>query len=46
PTDIDNYLHRAGRTARAGRSGTVINLVTQRDQPLMAKLKKRADRGK
>lgn len=46
PTDIDNYLHRAGRTARAGRSGTVINLVTQRDQPLMAKLKKRAERGK
>ena len=41
PQDLDNYLHRVGRTARAGRSGRVINLVTQRDQPLLAKLKKR-----
>lgn len=43
PQDIDNYLHRAGRTARAGRSGTVINFVTQRDQPLLAKLRKREE---
>ncbi len=39
PTDLDNYRHRAGRTARAGRPGLVINLVTERDQPLLAKLK-------
>jgi superfamily II DNA/RNA helicase len=43
PTDLDNYLHRVGRTARAGRSGLVVNLVTGRDQPLMAKLKARAE---
>lgn len=41
PTDIDNYLHRVGRTARAGRKGVVVNLVTERDNPLLAKLKKR-----
>ena len=41
PTDIDNYLHRVGRTARAGRKGVVVNLVTERDTPLLAKLKKR-----
>ena len=40
PQDIDNYLHRVGRTARAGREGLVINLVTERDQPLMDQLKK------
>lgn len=42
PTDVDNYLHRVGRTARAGRSGLVVNLVTQRDHTLLAKLRARA----
>ena len=44
PEELDNYLHRVGRTARAGRKGTVVNLVTQRDHPLIEKLKKRAER--
>lgn len=41
PKQMDNYLHRAGRTARAGRKGTVINLVTERDDLLIAKLEGR-----
>ncbi|MCB9876871.1 MAG: DEAD/DEAH box helicase [Planctomycetes bacterium] len=41
PQDVDNYLHRVGRTARAGRSGLVVNFVTQRDNTLLAKLKRR-----
>jgi ATP-dependent RNA helicase RhlE len=41
PIDVDNYRHRVGRTARAGRSGLVVNLVTPRDLPLIEKLKKR-----
>lgn len=41
PRDIDNYLHRVGRTARAGRKGLVVNFVSQRDLPLMAKLRRR-----
>ncbi|MGP3732258.1 DEAD/DEAH box helicase [Streptomyces sp. GDS52] len=28
PADPKDYLHRGGRTARAGRSGTVVTLVT------------------
>jgi hypothetical protein len=28
PADPKDYLHRAGRTARAGQSGTVVTLVT------------------
>jgi ATP-dependent RNA helicase RhlE len=36
PQQIDNYLHRVGRTARAGRAGLVINLVTERDLKLIA----------
>jgi len=39
PKEMENYLHRAGRTARAGRKGTVINLVTERDSSLIQRLK-------
>jgi ATP-dependent RNA helicase RhlE len=35
PQRLENYLHRVGRTARAGRTGVVVNFVTPRDQPLM-----------
>ena len=41
PRQMENYLHRAGRTARAGRKGTVINLVTERDELLINKLEGR-----
>jgi len=32
PPDPKDYLHRAGRTARAGASGTVITMVTPGEQ--------------
>jgi len=38
PEELSNYLHRVGRTARAGRQGLVVNLVTERDLALIAKL--------
>ena len=38
PQDMQNYLHRAGRTARAGRPGEVINLVTERDARLISQV--------
>jgi len=38
PQEMENYLHRVGRTARAGRSGLVINFVTERDKRLVDKL--------
>lgn len=38
PKEMENYLHRVGRTARAGRKGLVINLVTERDEKLMKML--------
>lgn len=41
PKQLDNYIHRAGRTARAGRSGVVINLVTERDEALIAQVEGR-----
>lgn len=38
PVEVENYLHRVGRTARAGRPGVVINFVTDRDAPLLEQL--------
>lgn len=38
PQQIENYLHRVGRTARAGRTGLVINFVTERDERLIKKV--------
>lgn len=38
PQQLENYLHRAGRTARAGRDGLVINFVTERDAALIKEL--------
>ena len=35
PRDPEDYIHRAGRTARAGRKGRVITLVTQYDVQLI-----------
>lgn len=32
------YIHRVGRTARAGRGGMSITMVTQYDIPLMHKI--------
>ncbi len=41
PKQKENYLHRAGRTARAGRPGLVINLVTERDERVLAQVEGR-----
>ncbi len=33
PTDVDTYLHRIGRTGRAGRDGLALSLCTPRELP-------------
>ncbi|MEV7519314.1 DEAD/DEAH box helicase [Streptomyces sp. NPDC091371] len=38
PTDPKDYLHRGGRTARAGESGSVVTLVTPNQHRDMARL--------
>jgi ATP-dependent RNA helicase DeaD len=39
PRDPNDYIHRIGRTARAGESGQVINLLTDYDQEALSKIK-------
>jgi len=41
PTDPKDYLHRAGRTARAGESGTVVTIARLNQQREMKALIKR-----
>ena len=35
PTQMDNYIHRIGRSGRFGRKGTSINLLSNEDKRLM-----------
>lgn len=40
PFNPEDYVHRIGRTGRAGASGLAVTLVTKSDQRLMAELEK------
>ncbi|KAL1591247.1 hypothetical protein WHR41_00060 [Cladosporium halotolerans] len=44
PRDPDDYIHRVGRTARAGRKGTSISMVGQRDVELVQAIEARVGR--
>ncbi|WP_077621485.1 DEAD/DEAH box helicase [Sediminibacillus massiliensis] len=41
PKEEEFYIHRVGRTARAGMEGTAINLYTESDLQLVQKLEKK-----
>ncbi|WP_053219153.1 DEAD/DEAH box helicase [Virgibacillus senegalensis] len=41
PKEEEFYIHRVGRTARAGMEGTAINLYTDKDIQLIEKLEKK-----
>ncbi|MBO1518188.1 ATP-dependent RNA helicase SrmB [Oceanisphaera pacifica] len=40
PRTADVYVHRIGRTGRAGEKGTAISLVEAHDMPLLVKIEK------
>ncbi|EKV07293.1 ATP dependent RNA helicase (Dbp8), putative [Penicillium digitatum] len=44
PRNPDDYVHRVGRTARAGRSGEATTLVGQRDVELVLAIEERVGR--
>jgi superfamily II DNA/RNA helicase len=43
PADDKGYVHRVGRTARAGRAGTGITLVTSEQQGDISRMAARLD---
>jgi ATP-dependent RNA helicase DDX21 len=42
PQDTETYIHRSGRTARAGNSGTCITFFTKKTQILVQQIEERA----
>lgn len=43
PKEIDTYIHRSGRTGRAGKTGTCITFFTKRQQELMDRIEAQAN---
>ena len=43
PTDLDFYIHRVGRTARAGYSGIALTLYEASDEDALNRLRKNGD---
>lgn len=44
PRNPDDYIHRVGRTARAGRKGEAVTMVGQRDVELLLAIESRVGR--
>jgi ATP-dependent RNA helicase RhlE len=44
PQDAEDYVHRIGRTARAGTKGMAITFVNERDQERLVKIEKLIER--
>lgn len=42
PATAEDYIHRVGRTARAGRSGSALTLVSPEEEPVLASIERTA----
>lgn len=40
PAEAEDYVHRIGRTARAGSDGKAVTFVSERDQPRFARIER------
>jgi ATP-dependent RNA helicase DeaD len=43
PEDVDTYIHRIGRTGRAGKEGTAISFVTSEEEHLVREFELRTE---
>lgn len=42
PNDVETYIHRSGRTARAGREGTCITFYDKKNQYMINQIEEQA----
>jgi len=42
PKDVETYIHRSGRTARAGKEGTVVTFYTKKHSMLITRIERMA----
>jgi len=42
PKDVESYIHRAGRTARAGKSGKCITFYSKKNQYMIQMIENKA----
>ncbi|MCX6129407.1 MAG: DEAD/DEAH box helicase [Proteobacteria bacterium] len=40
PKELDSYVHRIGRTARCGKSGFALSLISPRQRPMIAQIER------
>lgn len=38
PTNLENYIHRIGRTGRFGKKGVAVNMAMKETQPMLTKI--------
>lgn len=43
PESVDTYIHRIGRTGRAGKEGTAVSFVTSEEKYLITEFQRRTD---
>jgi ATP-dependent RNA helicase DeaD len=43
PSEVENYIHRAGRTGRAGSTGVAITLVSSVEKPALDRIARQYD---